>query len=341
MARSARRSPSLLDAGRMVAFARAHAAEHDTEEAERRLIEGNFGAIPGAKLLPIERIRPSVDNPRRAPERELAELAASIVERGILEPILVRRDPDDVERFIVVAGDRRLLAARQVFTDSDDPTVRGRLETLPCIIREGTDRDAFADALLENLARQDLSRAEMMAAVKRLADDYGWSVRQIARRTGRSVGDIAELLNVAEHPDLAELVRREVLKPTVAGQITRLPDRLQGRAVEEAKAGRVRTVRDVVRFRHAPSDPEPLGNDKASDIGHPETREAATTPVARQPTVVPLPPEPSEATGMEPAPEVRAAIEALRVLRTRRVHAYGDAKRELAALCGWGAEFYR
>lgn len=340
MATSARRSASVLDAQRMVAFARANAAEHDTADAERLLIETSFGVVPGAKLIPIECLRPSSDNPRQTPHRELQDLATSITERGILEPILVRRDPTDLERFIVIAGDRRLLAARQAFAASEDPQVRRRLEVLPCIIRETTDRDAFADALLENLARQDLSRAEMMAAVKRLADDYHWSARYIARRTGRSVGDIAELLNVAQHPALAALVQDEVLKPTVAGQITRLPDRLQEQAVEAVKAGRMKTVQDVTRFRHAASGDEQFVDVTVSDIGHP--------PLVPPPAMAPAapaaiaPPDTSAPAADAPlAPEeIRAAIQALRLLRTRRVHAYGETKRELATLCRWGAEFY-
>lgn len=339
MATSARRSASVLDAQRMVAFARANAAEHDTPDAERLLIETSFSVVPGAKLIPIECLRPSVDNPRQAPDRELQDLATSITERGILEPILVRRDPAELERFVVIAGDRRLLAARQAFAESEDPLVRRRLEALPCIIREVTDRDAFADALLENLARQDLSRAEMMAAVKRLAEEYGWSARYIARRTGRSVGDIAELLNVAQHPALAALVQHEVLKPTVAGQITRLPDRLQELAVEAAKAGRMKTVRDVTRFRHDALGGEQLVDSKVSDIGQPPPVPLSAVPVAPAPvTPTPNPALPADAN-LAPA-EIRAAIEALRLLRTRRVHAYGETKRELAALCRWGTEFY-
>jgi ParB/RepB/Spo0J family partition protein len=341
VATSARRSASVLDAQRMVAFARANAAEHDTPDAERLLIETSFSVVPGAKLIPIECLRPSVDNPRQAPKRELEDLATSIAERGILEPILVRRDPADLERFVVIAGDRRLLAARQAFAASEDPQVRRRLEVLPCIIREVTDRDAFADALLENLARQDLSRAEMMAAVKRLADEYGWSARYIARRTGRSVGDIAELLNVAQHPALAALVREEVLKPTVAGQITRLPDRLQAQAVDAAKAGRMKTVRDVTRFRHDALGGGQLGATKVSDIGHPTPEPRPEVPVAPAPAPVAPTPAPAPLPDANTAPaEIRAAVEALRVLRTRRVHAYGETKRELAALCRWGTEFY-
>jgi hypothetical protein len=116
-----------------------------------------------------------------------------------------------------------------------------------------TERDAFADALAENLSRDDLSRAEVMDALLRLQREYGWSARYIARRTGRSVGDVAELLGVAKDDEVGVLVRDEIISATVGGQIRRLRKDLQAEAIVGVRAGRVKTVADVQRLRRQES----------------------------------------------------------------------------------------
>ena len=89
----------------------------------------------------------------------------------------------------------------------------------------------------------------MMEALLRLHQDYGWSSHYIAKRTGRNQSDIAQLLGVARNPDLAQLVRHEVIKPTVAGEINRLPEPIREATIAEVRAGTVRTVADVKRRR--------------------------------------------------------------------------------------------
>ena len=175
----------------------------------------------------------------------------------MLQPLVVRRNVDRVGEYLVIAGSRRLLAARLVHGDPDE-AVRARVVTLPCIIKEESERDAFADALLENLARSDLSRAEMMEALLRLHRDYGWSSHYIAKRTGRNQSDISQLLGVARNPDLAKLVRQEVIKPTVAGEINRLPSPMREATIADVKAGTVRTVADVRRRRQPAPTPAPI-----------------------------------------------------------------------------------
>jgi ParB family chromosome partitioning protein len=211
-------------------------------------------------LIPIDRIEPNPDNPRHADrDTALAELAGSIAERGLLQPLVVRRATGRPGHYVVIAGSRRLLAARRVHGEPDQ-AARERVAQLPCLIKEASDRDAFADALLENLARADLSRAEMMEALLRLHGEYGWSASYIARRTGRNQSDISQLLGVARHPDLARLVRQEVIKPTVAGEINRLPEPVREATIAEVKAGTVRTVADVKRRR--PAAPPEEGSEK-------------------------------------------------------------------------------
>ncbi len=209
--------------------------------------EASFSPVPGAVLVPIERIAPSPDNPRKSFEG-LDELADSIAERGLLQPLLVRRDGQRPGHYVTVAGSRRLRAA-QLVRERGDPAGAGRVAALPCTVEEATDREAFADALTENLARQDLSRAEVMAAVVRLHEEEAWSAREIARRTGRSFSDVAELLRVARDDEVAAMVRAQVLTPTAAGQLQRLPRDLKAAALDGARKGRLRTVQDIRRLR--------------------------------------------------------------------------------------------
>ncbi len=222
-----------------------------TPERLAVVAEQSLQAIPSAVLIPIERITENPDNPRqKMSEQALHDLAASIAERGLLQPLVVRRAANRPGDYVVIVGSRRLLAARLVSGDPNDE-VRARVAQLPCVVKDVTDRDAFADALLENLARADLSRAEMMEAVLRLHRDYEWSGKYIAKRTGRNQGDISTLLKVASSPPLRDLVRNEVIKPTVAGIIAHLPDKEREQAIADAEAGRVRTVADIKRRQQA------------------------------------------------------------------------------------------
>ncbi len=196
--------------------------DFSTEELAQTA-EDAFKRVPGAVMVPIERIEPNPDNPRQTmDEATIGTLAASIAERGLLQPLVLRRNADRPGYYVVIAGSRRLLAARIVHGDPDE-TVRARMDQTPGIIKDMSDSDAFADALLENLARADLSRAETMDALLRLHKDYGWSGNLIAKRTGRSQGDVSELLGLAQDAELADLVRADKLRPSTATIIKRMP----------------------------------------------------------------------------------------------------------------------
>jgi ParB/RepB/Spo0J family partition protein len=210
--------------------------------------EYGLDAIPNGFLIPLERLLPWEEQPRKVfDEQEMGQLTRSIASGGVIQPLVVRRHPDQPGYYIVVAGHRRLLAARRVH-GSEDPEERARVEMLPCVVREVSDSDAFAAALVENLVRTDLTRREVMEAVLRLEHDYGWSGREIARRTGRNAGDVHELLRIARHPILSALVADEVLSPTAAGVLERLPPDPQAEAIARVRSGRLRTTAEAERF---------------------------------------------------------------------------------------------
>lgn len=212
-----------------------------------RVAENAFAPVPRARMIPIERIAPSGDNPRKGFDH-IDELAESIAASGVLQPLLVRRDADRPGYYRLIAGERRLQAAHRV-QGFDNAEARARVETMPCVIRDESDQDAFADSLAENVARNDLTRAEIMDAYRRLRDEYGWGVRAIARRTGRSVGDVSELLNLSDDSCLAPIVRDEIIAPTTASEIRRLPAELREKAIEGVRTGTVTKMADVQRLR--------------------------------------------------------------------------------------------
>lgn len=212
-----------------------------------RVAENAFAPVPRARMIPIERIAPSGDNPRKGFDH-IDELAESIAASGVLQPLLVRRDADRPGYYRLIAGERRLQAAHRV-QGFDNAEARARVETMPCVIRDESDQDAFADSLAENVARNDLTRAEIMDAYRRLRDEYGWGVRAIARRTGRSVGDVSELLNLSDDSRLAPIVRDEIIAPTTASEIRRLPAELREKAIEGVRTGTVTKMADVQRLR--------------------------------------------------------------------------------------------
>ncbi len=214
-----------------------------SHEEQARTAERSWDRIARARMIPRERIVPNPENPRRH-YQELEPLAESIAARGVLLPLLVRDDPERPGFYITVAGSRRLLAAGLVAA-SDDLEARMRVAQLPCLITESDDRDAFADALLENMGRENLTRAEMMVALVRLRDDFGWGAREIARRTGRNYSDIAALLRLADDGELAPLVMDDHLKPTTASEIQRLPEPVRREVLAEVRAGATPKTEEV------------------------------------------------------------------------------------------------
>jgi len=250
--------------------------DFSTEELAQTA-EDAFKRVPGAVMVPIERIEPNPDNPRQTmDEATIGTLAASIAERGLLQPLVLRRNADRPGYYVVIAGSRRLLAARIVHGDPDE-TVRTRVDQIPGIIKDVSDSDAFADALLENLARADLSRAETMDALLRLHKDYGWSGNLIAKRTGRSQGDVSELLGLAQDAELADLVRADKLRPSTATIIKRMPGDARAAMIAEVEAGRVPTAEQVKRRYQEATRPQGREPDRpertleASMIAPPES----------------------------------------------------------------------
>ena len=154
--------------------------------------------VPGAEFaeIPIHEIRENPRNPRtQFDEDALDELAYSLREVGVLQPIVVRPIPatDTGESFELVMGERRWRAAR-----------RAGLVTIPAIIRETTDDDLLRDALLENLHRSQLNPLEEAAAYQQLLEDFGCTQDELSERIGRSRPQISNTLRLMKLPPLVQ-----------------------------------------------------------------------------------------------------------------------------------------
>jgi ParB family chromosome partitioning protein len=173
------------------------------------------GGAPDARLVPIERLRPSPLQPRRAfDEDELAALALSIEEKGVLQPLLVRRAAAADPGFEIVAGERRWRAAQ-----------RAGLHELPVVVRDLADQEVIEVALIENLQRADLNALEEAAAYRRLMDEFSHTQEAIARVLGRSRSHVANTLRLLGLPEeVQDLLRVGALSAGHARALHGRPD---------------------------------------------------------------------------------------------------------------------
>ncbi len=145
----------------------------------------------GLKSIPIETLRPGRYQPRRRfDEDSIDDLVASVREKGILQPLLVRPHPEDAGAFEIIAGERRWRAAQ-----------RAQLHEVPAIVRPLTDREALEVALVENLQRQDLSPLEEADGYRRLIDEFSHTQEELAKAVGKSRSHVANMMRLLALPD--------------------------------------------------------------------------------------------------------------------------------------------
>jgi ParB family chromosome partitioning protein len=162
------------------------------------LIPGDHhdGEVRGAELreLPIDSIRPNRYQPRSTFDEEtLSELASSIAEVGVLQPILVRPAPDRDNEFELVAGERRWRSAR-----------RAGLTTVPALVQDQSDIHSLEVALIENLHRADLNAMEEAAAYQQLVDDFDLTHEQVAEAVGRKRVSVTNALRLLKLPPVVQ-----------------------------------------------------------------------------------------------------------------------------------------
>lgn len=205
---------------------------HDTHFVDQ-LVRPSGEAI--GRVIPVEEIAPNPDQPRQN-LGDLSELIASIREKGVLEPLLVRKVGG---RFQIIAGERRYRAAMEA-----------GLDEVPCIVRETSDAEMMELALIENLQRKDLTPFEEADGLKALARNYSYTHEMMAQRLGKSRSSITEVLSLTDMPeDVRELCRlADIQSKSVLLQIVRQGDssemisfleRLQQEGTTRAEARRL------------------------------------------------------------------------------------------------------
>lgn len=141
--------------------------------------------------IAIDRIVPNPKQPRRTfIEAELEELAESIKLKGVIQPILVRPDPNQAEMFEIIAGERRWRAAR-----------RAGLTVIPAVVREMDDREMLEIAIIENVQRSDLNPVEEAEAYKALIDRFGRTQESVAQQVGKSREHVSNTMRLLSLPD--------------------------------------------------------------------------------------------------------------------------------------------
>jgi len=154
------------------------------------LIPGNERrSTGGIETIPVNQIAPNPLQPRsKFDPEELAELAASIREHGVLQPLIVTFD-EETEQYTLIAGERRLLAARQA-----------GLDTVPTILRDVSEQQRLEMALIENVQRADLNPLEAAEAYRQLSEDFNLSHEQISQRVGKSRVTVTNTLRLLNLP---------------------------------------------------------------------------------------------------------------------------------------------
>lgn len=156
-----------------------------------RAPDDSVGAGDGRLMVPVERLRPGASQPRQLFDDEaIGELAGSIKQHGLLQPLLVRSLPDAAGEYEIIAGERRWRAAQ-----------RAQLHEVPVVVLSLSDAEALEVALVENLQREDLSPVEEAYGYKRLMDEYAHTQEKLAELLGKSRPHIANMVRLLSLPD--------------------------------------------------------------------------------------------------------------------------------------------
>ncbi|WP_421702248.1 ParB/RepB/Spo0J family partition protein [Aliiroseovarius sp.] len=143
------------------------------------------------QMVPVEKIFPNPDQPRRHFTKErLDDLANSIREKGVIQPLILRKNPRDEDTYEIVAGERRWRASQQA-----------QLHEVPAIIREYNDTEALEVAIIENIQRADLNAIEEAQGYRDLMKRFGHTQEKVSEALGKSRSHIANFLRLLNLPD--------------------------------------------------------------------------------------------------------------------------------------------
>jgi len=185
----------------------------------------SFSGASVGRMIPIDKIRPNPDQPRKQ-IGDIRELADSIRQKGVLEPLLVRYVPRD-DIYYIISGERRYHAA-----------LAASLRELPCIEKIADDAETLELALIENLQRKDLTPFEEADGLQRLADQFDYTHDDIARKIGRARSSVTETMSLRLIPDDVRraCLENAILSKSLLLQIARQPTEKKMRELVERAA---------------------------------------------------------------------------------------------------------
>jgi ParB family chromosome partitioning protein len=211
--------------------------------------------VRGSRTVPVAFLRPNRFQPRKTfSTEELSDLASSIKEKGVLQPILVRPIKDQPDAFEIVAGERRWRAAQLA-----------KLHDVPVIVRDMSDGESLELAIIENVQRADLNAVEEAAAYRQLMEQFAYTQDEVATQVGKSRSHVANTLRLLKLPDAVQGMIR-------SGQLTAGHARtLIGAADPEALAREI--VQSQLNVREAEQRSKPAsGKSKAAPEKDPDTK---------------------------------------------------------------------
>lgn len=195
------------------------------------------------RAIPIESVAPNPDQPRRHfKDEDLTDLAASIREKGILQPLIVRPSPRGEPGYQIVAGERRWRAAQIA-----------QLHEVPVIIRDYSDAEMLEIAIIENVQRADLNPIEEAMGYRQLMDKFGHTQERLGEALGKSRSYIANLLRLLQLPDdVMALVQEGKL---TAGHARALITSSQASTLAEQVVAKGLSVRETEKLAKSPDKP--------------------------------------------------------------------------------------
>lgn len=215
----------------------------------------------GVTEISIDLIQPNPDQPRKTMvEAELAALAESIAEKGVVQPILLR-PIEGGARYEIVAGERRWRAAQ-----------RARLHEIPALVRELTDRETLEIGIVENVQRADLNPIEEAQSYRQLIDRFGHTQEDVAQAVAKSRSHIANMMRLLNLPDgIQKYVADGQLSAGHARAIATAPN---AEELAEEIIGKGLSVREAERLAKGVAAPEKKSGSKSSGLG--EDKDADT-----------------------------------------------------------------
>ena len=206
------------------------------------------GAARGARRVPIEFLKPNSRNPRRSfDEEQMESLAASIREKGVIQPVIVRIVTNAANSYEIIAGERRWRAAQ-----------RAGLHDIPVIVIEANDRETLELAIIENVQRADLNSIDEALGYEQLISHFQYTQADLARVIGKSRSHVTNTLRLLNLPESTrKLVVDGALSAGHARALLSLPDPEAVARLAVAEGLSVRDLEKLAQEKDAPKDGKP------------------------------------------------------------------------------------